>query len=1062
SMESLHFGDGNSGAQVGINNGVINLSAGGFPKAFDDRAGLIDLQRHALLDRPETRPEPFSTVPFPHDPDFVSRDRILNQIHEKSSVPGSKTVLVGLGGVGLGITGRRVQSTDTWVFWVHASTAARCEESLRDLVNRAQIPGRQDHKANIFQLFGNWLQDGNIGEWILVLDNVDDDELLRKPLATRTEAQAIAPNHASTQPLLRYLLKSSNGSVIITSRNKGIALEIAGLKNLIDVQPMDMTEALDLIQNKLDPGPDRADLVELVEELEFMPLAIVQAASYITVRSPRCSVSQYLEKLRQSDRRAAKLLNHEGNHMHRDWEAKNSILLTWQISFDHIRRRRQSAADLLSLMSFFDWQGIPEDLLRVQGIEKTHKSLGASGRIANSFVEEDTESSSECDLEDDFESDIATLRDYSFIAISENNMVFTMHRLVQLMVRTWLKSHGQDKEWKKRFINNLYAEFPTGEYANWEKCQSLFPHVKSAVSHRPESQDSLRKWATLLYNGAWYARESGNFAELRDMASKSQKQRALLLGSEDEQTLRSTTMLAHAHRLEGRWKEAEQLEVQVMETRKTKLGVDHPSTLTSMANLGSTYRDQGRWEEAEPLDVQVMEMSKTKLGVDHPSTLTSMANLGSTYRDQGRWEEAEPLDVQVMEMSKTKLGVDHPNTLTRMANLASTFWNQGRWEEAEQLDMQVMQTIKTKLGVDHPNTLTSMANLGLTYRNQGRWEEAEKLLVQVMETSKTKLGVDHPSTLTSMANLASTFWNQGRWKEAEKLFVQVLETSKTKLGVDHPNTLTSMANLASTYRHQGRWEEAEQLDVQVMETSKTKLGVDHPDTLTSMANLASTFWNQGRWEEAEQLFVQVIETSKTKLGVDHPDTLTSMANLASTHLNQGRWEEAEQLFVQVIETSKTKLGADHPSTLTSMANLGSTYRDQGRWEEAEPLDVQVMETSKTKLGADHPDTLTSMANLAHTLRSSGRDSAALQLMAECVRLRDRKLGPDHPHTISSKSILSEWGEKGHSPTSQVTKAPTETKEDHQTLASSTETSERVIKPRGHRRLIIFSRLFGRN
>jgi hypothetical protein len=40
-----------------------------------------------------------------------------------------------------------------------------------------------------------------------------------------------------------------------------------------------------------------------------------------------------------------------------------------------------------------------------------------------------------------------------------------------------------------------------------------------------------------------------------------------------------------------------------METFQTKFGADHPDTLTSMANLASTYRKQGRWEEAEKLDV---------------------------------------------------------------------------------------------------------------------------------------------------------------------------------------------------------------------------------------------------------------------------------------------------------------------------------------------------------------------------------------------------------------------------------------------------------------------------
>lgn len=38
-----------------------------------------------------------------------------------------------------------------------------------------------------------------------------------------------------------------------------------------------------------------------------------------------------------------------------------------------------------------------------------------------------------------------------------------------------------------------------------------------------------------------------------------------------------------------RWKEAEELEIQVMETRKRVLGEEHPDTLSSMANLALIY-----------------------------------------------------------------------------------------------------------------------------------------------------------------------------------------------------------------------------------------------------------------------------------------------------------------------------------------------------------------------------------------------------------------------------------------------------------------------------------------
>src|SRR3954453_13056222 len=96
-----------------------------------------------------------------------------------------------------------------------------------------------------------------------------------------------------------------------------------------------------------------------------------------------------------------------------------------------------------------------------------------------------------------------------------------------------------------------------------------------------------------------------------------------------------------------------------METFKTKLGADHPSTLTSMANLASTYRNQGRWEEAEKLEVQVMETRKTKLGANHPDTLTTMNNLAFTWKILGRDVEAILLMKDCVQRRARILGVKH-------------------------------------------------------------------------------------------------------------------------------------------------------------------------------------------------------------------------------------------------------------------------------------------------------------------------------------------------------------------------------------------------------------------
>ncbi|KAJ5301615.1 hypothetical protein N7508_006478 [Penicillium antarcticum] len=691
-MASTNHSGVNYGAQVGVN-------YGSFTADF-----------HLPSERPETPPSPLSTVPFTRDPDFVSRDTLLLQIQEKSSVQGSRIALVGLGGVGKSQLAieysyqARSQSRATWVFWVHASSVARFEQSFRDIADQVKISGRQNLQINIFKLVENWLRDEKKGKWILILDNIDDDVFLRKPPATGPEAKIYDHSNAPTKPLLEYLPRSLCGSILITSRTREVALKMVDYKDLIEVKPMEDSEALELLQRKLDLLGESQESQQLVKELEFMPLAIVQAASYIQKLAPRCSVSQYLRDFQKSDREAIRLLKNEAGHLYRDWEAKNSILVTWQISFDHIRQTKPSAADLLSLMSFFDPQGIPENLVRLQ----PETNCKSSSELLNDSSDGETSGS---DVGDDFEDDITTLRDYSFISLGDNSALLTMHRLVQLTMRIWLKTHGRMGQWREKFISNLYQEFPTGQYKNWEKCRSLFPHVRSAMSQRPESQKSLIKWAILLYRGAWYASESGNIADVREMAAKSRKQMVKLLGADDETALKSTAMLATAYSLEGRWEEAEKLDVQVMETRTTKLGEDHLDTLTSMDNLALTYWDQGRWDEAEQLQAQVTKTRKTRLGEDHPDTLTSMNNLAMTYWKQARWEGAEQLQVLVMETRKTKLGEDHLDTLTSMDNLAFTWKSSGHNAQALNLLRNCLAKRKQKLGLNHPKTLSTSETL---------------------------------------------------------------------------------------------------------------------------------------------------------------------------------------------------------------------------------------------------------------------------------------------------------------------------------------------------------------
>jgi len=112
----------------------------------------------------------------------------------------------------------RERSPETWVFWVHASNAARFEQSFRDFADTVKIFGRRDPKANIFKLVHDWLHDSKKGKWVLILDNVDDAGFL---LDANIQGQPGDLGSRASQPLREYLpRKSQNGSVLITSRSK--------------------------------------------------------------------------------------------------------------------------------------------------------------------------------------------------------------------------------------------------------------------------------------------------------------------------------------------------------------------------------------------------------------------------------------------------------------------------------------------------------------------------------------------------------------------------------------------------------------------------------------------------------------------------------------------------------------------------------------------------------------------------------------------------------------------------------------------------------------------------
>ena len=110
--------------------------------------------------------------------------------------------------------------------------------------------------------------------------------------------------------LAESLPESANGSILITSRSREAAFELVGDDDsIIKVEPMDERYALMLFRKKLQDNSDDDKVLDLLHHLDYMPLAISQAAAYIQKRAPRMTVSRYLKDFQRSERDRASLLN---------------------------------------------------------------------------------------------------------------------------------------------------------------------------------------------------------------------------------------------------------------------------------------------------------------------------------------------------------------------------------------------------------------------------------------------------------------------------------------------------------------------------------------------------------------------------------------------------------------------------------------------------------------------------------------------------------------------------------------------------------------------------------
>ena len=784
--------------------------------------------------------------------------------------------LCGLGGVGktqIALAHAQwhwLNYPDQSVFWISASDADQLRDSLGLIAAHCRISQTEDSTDIMLDRVRRWLSDEVNGHWLMIIDSADNIETFVNYSGDNQPGGLQAAKSVPDAGLGRYVPACRHGKVLITTNNKSTAELLTDSGNVLEVHPMNQHSACTLLRKHLteEVGASTSinnghepwrneDLILLASQLGFLPLALVQAAAYISRNS--LTVTGFLELIANNQSNLPGILEpgvqaHDGSS-----DMSLAFMSTWTVAFDQIEAQCTGASDLLSIMAFYEAERIPKDLLTRFHTDMSQKLSQILG----------------------------TLLAYSFIAADSENETFSMHRLVQLGMRKRLSACKTEKKWANEALVLISENFPSGKYGSWSLCAALIPHAFKILRSELYGHTETRPLGILQSKISRYYLNRGFYQQAEDWSRKALDTLILLPGVEQKDIYDTKADRVVVLQRLGAFDEAEDLAKEVWKGRRSLLGAKHEDTMQSLTTLAMFYEEQGRYAEGERELRKVLKSLERALEADDVQISTTKLRLGSILRHSGRYKEADEYLRAAVQGREKKLGPCHIDTLQAYWKLAELLHAWGKYAEAERIDLDTWTKRDAMLGPDHPDTLKSQYGLANNLQAQFKFRAAESHKREIYRKALHQVGPKHIYTLFAGSSLASCLVASSmyaakpspeRLAEAEDLYQRTLTGREEGLRVDHPHTLQARTDLAIVQRLRG-YTPAAQLEAFERETQeklKKIFSKEHPLALQSRDNLARILWLQrgdkAKSKEALKKSMQVFKAREKELGWSHEKT----------------------------------------------------------------------------------------------------------------------------------------------------------------------------------------------
>ncbi|KAJ5961848.1 hypothetical protein N7501_006789 [Penicillium viridicatum] len=579
---AISFECSNLGVQMGVNHGSVTNHF------------------HLPKETKEINPRPYQPqahyiIPSLGNCHFTGRESTLDQLKKKLFLQADteKLALFGLGGIGKTQVALQlahwVQAhvPDCSIFWAPALSLESFEQACSQIVKELQIHQNADSESAM-ELVRRQLSSDKAGKWLFIIDNADDIDLLFDKLD-------------------QYFPASNKGVTLLTTRSREVALSFAG-RDIVEIQKMTTKEGIAFLTKIVgeDSLCDQNSTMQLLEELNFLPLAIAQAAYYIC-RNDGTS-TRYLELMHKTEKDRMSLASREFHDRTRYRGMSNAVTTTWLISFKQIQSSDPSAADLLGFISYLESKAIPRSIL--PGL----------------------------DSEEEMEFAIGTLCSYGFLTRRNNQNMFDIHSLVQLSTRVWITEARKTQQVIATVTRHINKCFPSSEYTNRDTWRMYLPHALE-ILRREESQGVSERYSLLFKVGKCVLAD-GRAKEAVTLFGNVCAWNESQYDEEHPERLVFQHTLAQAYKSNGQIKQALELLEHVVAVRNRTLDEAHPDRLVSQHALAQVYKSNGQIKQALELLEHVVAVRNRTLDEAHPDRLASQRVLAQAYESNGQIKQA--------------------------------------------------------------------------------------------------------------------------------------------------------------------------------------------------------------------------------------------------------------------------------------------------------------------------------------------------------------------------------------------------------------------------------------